>query len=587
MSGWCKHAIEIDLGSGSIRKFTIPEQDYADFIGGRGLGVKLLSDRLAPHADAFSSPIIITTGPVTGTPAPFSGRHTVTAKSPLTNTIFDCSAGGFLGRELKFAGYDAIVVSGESDAPVYIEINDNAVQIKPASHLWGLNVRDTTSALSDTGKVMCIGRAGEREVLMANIMNDFTHAAGRGGLGALMGRKKLKAMVVKGSTKPIVHDLEMFKEAKSEIMRLIKANPVTSKGLAAYGTVVLVNLMNYMDILPTKNFTSRHFDNAESISGEYIKANYDLKNHACYNCPIACRRIRKDGVEIPEYESLWALGPACDNSDMDSIIDANRLCNEYGIDTISCGSTIAAFKELEDSDKSIVELVKAIGEGDGGKEGANDNGDACTKIPLGSGSKRYSEAVGRGDVSMSSKGLEFPGYDPRGIYGQALGYATSNRGGCHLRAYMVAPEVIGKPKLIDRLTFSGKAGLVNIFQNLAATVDSLAVCKFSSFALSEEEYAKLLTAITGVNYTSQTLLKTGERIWNLERLFNIGAGFTRADDTLPDRLFGNDGLNKNEFNAAIGEYYHYRGWNEDGIPSLQKLKELGLDGYAHFINSNP
>ena len=571
MFGWTGRTITVDLGNRSIFESKTDVKTAKEYLGGRGMGVKILSDMVEPTIDPLSpeNPLILTTGPLTGTTAPMSGRHSITTKSPLTGTIFDSSAGGFFGKEMKFAGIDALIITGKADEPVYLQIDNEDVEIIPAAHLWGKNTRDTTNMLKSKGRVSCIGRAGERQIGIANIMNDYVHACGRGGLGAVAGSKNLKAIVVRGDNKPEIADDEAFAEAKESAMRLLRASPVTSKGLKNYGTSVLVNLMNYMKILPTDNFRSRQFKGAESVSGEYINDNYDIKRHSCYNCPVGCKRsIRGDEMEIPEYETVWAFGPDIGNEDMDSIIKANRLCNDYGMDTISCGSTIAAYSELTSTEidpAKLDELVMQIGEGE---------------CELGAGSLAYLRSKGAEELSMSSKGLEFPGYDPRGVLGQALGYATSNRGGCHLRAYMVAPEVIGKPKLIDRLTFSGKAGLVQIFQNLAAAVDSLAVCKFESFAMGEEELAALLSAVTGVHYSPQDLLRAGERIWNLERLFNIGAGFTRADDSLPARMFESGengfGIKKEEFEKTLTEYYHYRGWNNDGVPSGEKLKELGI-----------
>jgi aldehyde:ferredoxin oxidoreductase len=453
---------------------------------------------------------------------------------------------------------------------VYLAIDDESLQIKDASGVWGCNVRKTTDELKKFGRVACIGRAGERLVRISSIMNDYVHTCGRGGLGAVMGSKKLKAITVRGSHKPQPVNPEAFEVAKREAMRLLRASPVL-KGLNAYGTSVLVNLMNYMHILPTANFNYTHFERAEYLSGEYLQENFELKNHACANCFVACKHSdKRENIEIPEYESLWALGPDNQNSDIKIILKANRICNDYGIDTISAGSTIACYSEITSKNTSpekIPELIKAIGEKtDIGSE-------------LSEGSKIYAARQGKPELSMSAKGLEFPGYDPRGVLGQALGYATSNRGGCHLRAYMVAPEIIGKPKLIDRTTFRGKAGLVNIFQNFSAASDSLILCKFATFALSEEECANLLSAATGYEYSSEEFLLIGERIWNLERLYNLKAGLTSEDDTLPPRFF-EGGIDREEFQKTLQEYYRYRGWNSKGIPTRAKLKQLNILNYG-------
>lgn len=325
-----------------------------------------------------------------------------------------------------------------------------------------------------------------------------------------------------------------------------------------------MHLINYLRLMPTNNFRDVRFPNAESVSGEYIKENYGLKKHSCHNCFITCKHRTKENIEIPEYETIAMFGPDCDNDNFDRIIDANRICNDYGMDTISCGSTIACHQEIYGQTHELSELVYMIGE----RKGIGDE--------LSRGSRAYADMKGAEHASMHSKGLEIPGYDPRGALGQALAYATSNRGACHMRAYMIAPEIIGKPKLIDRHAFIGKPGLVFIFQNLSAAMDSLTMCRFSSLTLSAEEYSDMLSAVTGLRYSSEDLLRTGERIWNLERIFNVCAGFSRADDNLPDRFFGDGGIDRGEFEHALDEYYRFRGWNSDGVPADWKLKELGL-----------
>ena len=568
MHGWTGKIVIINLTDGKITNSKSDPDDLHSYIGGRGLGVKLYSDLISPNIDPLSPEniLIFTTGPLTGTQTPLSGRHVMVSKSPLTGTIFDSSSGGFFGKELKFAGIDAIIIKGAADEHVYISILDDDIEIHPAKNLWGENVRKCTDELSTKGRVACIGRAGERLVPIANVMNDYFHACGRGGLGAVMGSKKLKAIVVKGTQKPAIADEERFDKARAQALGLIKA---TSGGLSTYGTSAALNFMNYMKILPSANFRKNEFIDASRVSGEFIKENYDIKGHACYNCTIACKHIIKSGVfegyEIPEYETLWSFGPDNNNSDIESIIKVNRLCNDYGIDTISTGSTISAYAEIMREDVlELDEYVKKIGDNVGvGKE-------------LGKGSKVLSNSRGK-DVSMQCKGLELPGYDPRGLLGMALAYATSNRGGCHLRAYMAAPEILGKPKKVDRLTFSGKAELVKIYQDETCVIDSLVLCKFASFSIAKELFAELLIAATGVDYSIEEFLKCGERIWNLERIFNNKAGFTRKDDTLPERFFEKGGIDRNEFEKTLDEYYVQRGWDKFGMPSEEKLRELRVD----------
>ena len=561
--------LEINLETESIRTEKLDKEIVKKYIGGRGIGVKLLFDILSPNIDPLSRDniLIFATGPLTGSIVPLSGRHVVVSKSPLTGTIFDSSAGGFFGRELRRSGFDVVIIKGSSGKPVYIEIDNEHVDIKDAKDIWGKNVKEVTSILSREGyKVSCIGKAGEKLIPMSSIMSEYSHACGRGGLGAVMGSKKLKAFLVKGDKEIEVSDKEKMKKAISESMRLLNASPVASKGLAYYGTPSLVNLINTMRIMPTDNFRKTHFENAYKVSGEYIAENYDIKKRTCYNCFIACKREdKKRGLEIPEYETIAMFGPNSMNDDIEKIIQANVICNDYGIDTISAGNAVSCYIELEGK-KDIETPLKEIIEGG----------------PLSQGSFRYSKGKGKEHSSMSVKGLEIPGYDPRGVLGLALSYATSNRGACHLRAYMVGPEILGKPKLIDRLSFSGKSGLIQIFQNISASVHSLVMCQFSSFALSEEEYSNLLSAGVGETYTSEEFIKTGDRIYNLERLFNIRENISYSEDTLPDRFFENDGISKEEFNSVLKEYYTYRGWNK-GIPTKEKLDSLELKKEAKFL----
>ncbi len=560
MFGWTNFALEIDLSKGDIKKKKINDDILRNYVGGRGLGVKLYYDMVNPKIEPMSeeNPIIFTVGPLTGI-APMSGRHVVVSKSPLTETILDSNAGGFWGKELHYAGYDALIIKGKSRDPTVIRIKDDDVKIEK-TELWGKDVEETTKKLEKFGSVSCIGVAGEKKILYANIMNDYTHTAGRGGLGAVMGSKKLKAIVVRGTRKPEIGDMEKYKDALKDMIRLLEASPPINKGLRVFGTSMLFDIVNYLEVMPTDNFNSSHFEKGEKLSGNYILENYEIQHDGCWGCPIRCKnRDKKRNLELPEYETVWAFGPNLNNDDYEKIIEANKKCNRYGIDTITTGATIALWKEIKG--ENYLGRIEEIGEG---------------RSELMLGSRRIAEKYNARDKSMDIKGLELPGYDPRGLYGQALSYATSNRGGCHLRAYMVAPEIIGKPKLIHRLNPEGKAGLVVIFQNLSAAVDSLILCKFTTFAMNEVEYSKLLSGVTGVNYRSEDILKIGERIYNLERLFNIRTGFGGKDDYLPEKIFyGENALDRKIFNDMLQEYYEFRGW-KDGIPTEEKLRSLGI-----------
>ncbi|MDW7732887.1 MAG: aldehyde ferredoxin oxidoreductase family protein [Methanolobus sp.] len=567
MFGWTGRTVIVDLGNNAITESRTKKKDAEDIIGGRGLGCTLMENLTDPEVEPLNpdNPLIFSTGPLTGTAAPLSGHFSICTRSPLTRTIFDFNAGGYFGTEMKFAGIDSLVITGKAENPVYIRIEDEEVEILPADHLWGKNTAETTGLLGSGGKVACIGRAGERMIPMANIVNDRIYSGGRGGHGAVAGSKNLKAVVVKGSNVPEIADPDAFGKAVEKANRLLIANPPASKGLASYGTPAFVNLLNYMGILPSDNFRGKDFSGAEWISGEFIKENYDILKTPCDACPIGCKRTFNDGTPVPDYDAIWAFGPNIGNDDLKIIIELNRTCFDYGLDPVSCGAAIAAHMELNSFTAKDVDLKELL------------NNIAERKSELSAGSYSYLCSKGAEEANISVKGLEISGYDPRGMTGMALAYATSNKGGCHLSAFMAAPEIMGKPMLLKRQTFDGKAALVQYFQNLSAVIDSLVLCPFAVFAMGEVELAALLSAATGLNYSAERLLHAGERIYNLERVFNSKSGILETD-TLPERFFGKDGLDKESFERALSDYYHFRGWDDRGVPGQDKLEELGIGG---------
>ncbi len=560
MHGWTGKLLRINLNDNSAKEENIPEEILRNYLGGRGLGVKLYYDSVSPDIEPFSeeNPLIFTVGPLTGT-APMSGRHVAVSKSPLTGTILDSNSGGNWGKEMKYAGYDTIIIEGKAEKPILIKIMDKDVQFESAEGLWGKDVKYTTKKLEKYGSVSTIGFAGEKGVLYASIMNDLTHTLGRGGLGAIMGSKNLKAIVIRGSKKPSVHDASKYKEAMKDMIKLLEASPPINKGLRVFGTAMLYDIVNYLDIMPTNNYNDVHYDGGNKLSGDYIISHYKIRHEGCWGCPIKCKKWdAKRNLELPEYETIWAFGPNIENGNYEKIVDANVRCNRNGMDTITTGATIAMWRELKG--ENYLERIDEVIEHE----------------DLKLGSMRIAKKYGKAKLRTDIKGLELPGYDPRGLYGQALSYATSNRGGCHLRAYMVAPEIIGKPKLIHRLNPEGKAGLVVIFQNLNAAIDSLVLCKFTGFAMTEVEYAKLVSSITGVEYKAEDILKVGDRIYNLERLFNIEAGIGGEEDTLPEKIFsGENAMSREIFEEMLKQYYEFREW-ENGIPTDEKLRKLGI-----------
>ena len=591
MYGWIGRLLRVNL---TTRDVTIEQPDrlqYIQLLGGRGMGCHILRREVGPEIEPLSpgNKLIFMTGPLTGTKVPTSGRFTVTSKSPLTGTVFDSNSGGIWGARLKKVGYDGLIIEGKADKPVYLVIDENGVTIKDASGLWGHNVPDTTKAITAMHgpgfSVAAIGPAGENLVRFSCIMNDNTRALGRGGLGAVMGSKLLKSIAVKGSRKIAVADEDKLQFVLYETNKWLKASPITSQGLPEFGTAVLVNLLNECGVFPAYNFQESQFPEAENISGEMLAEKLTIKKKGCYGCPIKCTRITrtsKDTGEGPEYESIWALGPECGISDLEVIAEANYLCNRLGLDTISLGSTIGCAMELAsrklideeitfgDSQK-LMSLIEDIAY----KRGIG--------AELAEGSRIFAARYGGEQYAMQVKGLELPAYDPRGLQGMGLGFATSNRGGCHLRAYMVGPEILGVPKMVDRFSIHGKAGLTIFYQNINAAMDALIICRFIGLAVAEEYFARLLTAVTGENYQPQDLHVVGERIWNMERLYNIREGFGGADDTLPRRLLEEpvkSGPAKGhvvKLSPMLADYYRFRGWDSNGVPTTQKLSLLGLE----------
>ena len=559
------------------------------FLGGRGLGARLLWDLVGPGVAPLSpeNALIIANGPLTATGFQTSNRFTVSTKSPLTGTVLDANSGGFWGVKFRKTGHVALVIRGRAEKPVWLEIKQDWVTIHDASDLWGMRVLATTERLGqdkNRRNVLCIGPAGENLSCIASIVNDGEHSLARGGTGAVMGSKNLKAIVVEGNEKPDIVDQERFKFMLYEARKLLAASPLTSQALPEFGTAVLMNIVNEIGALPTRNNQQTYFEYADAISGEELAERYLVRKTACWACPIACTRItrtqRVEGVG-PEFETAWAFGAQCGIDDLEAIIEANHLCNDLGFDAISAGSTIACAMEL--SEKEYIDSDFRFGRAD---LLAPTLEDMAYRRGLGAyltdGSLRLATQFGAPELSMSVKGLELPAYDPRGMQGQGLLYATSNRGGCHLRGNMLGLEVLGIPKLIDRFQVQGKSSFVILHQNTSAAIDSLVLCKFINLGVAEEYFARVLTAVTGVPYSTGDLIKIGERIWNLERLYNLREGFTRADDTLPPRLLSEsvpEGPSKGwvvHLEPMLQEYYRTRGWDENGVPQKQKLDELGL-----------
>jgi len=599
MKGWIGKILRVNLTKGEWKAEELDKNLAAKFIGGRGLGSKILYDEIDPKVDPFSpnNKLIMASGPLTGTSASASGRYMVITKSPLTGTIASSNSGGHFGAELKYAGFDLIVIEGKARDPLYLFIEDGKAELRDAKHIWGKTTHEATDQiLSETdmdAKVACIGPAGEKLVRFACIINDKHRAAGRSGMGAVMGSKNLKALAVKGSGSVIVANKEAFRKATLDGFQKVKASAVTSQGLPTYGTAVLINVINQHGILPTKNFQEGVFEGAEKISGETMADEILIRNRACFSCPIACGRVTKVtnpryeySGEGPEYGSDWALGACCGVDNLEAIGKANYLCDTLGLDPISAGVTIACAMELFDKGiitakevgrslyfgdaDAVVEMIRATGY----REGLGNL--------LAEGSYRLAEKSGHPEYSMSVKKQEFPAYDGRGVQGMGLQYATSNRGACHVRGYLISPEILGVPQKLDPFETEEKAGWVKTFQDLTAVVDSAGLCLFNTFAFGGPEILDYLKAATGIEISLDEMMEAGERIWNLERVFNLEAGLTGKDDRLPDRIIKEpmpSGPAKGkvvELDKMLPEYYSLRGWDNEGVPTKEKLKELGL-----------
>jgi len=613
---WTRKILRVNLTEGTCVSEPLNMDWALKYLGQRGLGTKYLMEEIDAKVDPLSpdNKMIFATGPLTGTCASTAGRYSVITKGALTGAIACSNSGGYFGAELKFAGWDMIIFEGKSEKPVYLSIIDEKAELHSAENIWGKSVWDTDAAIKAAHQepmmhVAAIGVAGEKGNLYACIVNDLHRAAGRSGVGTVMGSKNLKAVAVRGTGGVSVEDFPAFMKSTEAGKKVLQENAVTGEGLPAYGTQILMNVINESGALPTRNFRDVQFESANDISAEAMaeprrsdgKPNL-LTNQACFSCTIACGRISqidKDHFTVVnkpeywgaegglEYEAAWALGAATGVKDLEALTYANYLCNEHGFDPISFGSTLAAAMDMYEEgvltkkDTGGVELkfgsaemLAKMAELTGTMEGFGKE--------LALGSKRLCEKYGRPELSMTVKGQEFPAYDPRGIQGMGLTYATSNRGACHLRSYTVSSEILGLPEKTDPLTTDGKAGLVKAFQDATAAVDSAGLCIFTTFAWTLEDIAPQIDSACEGDWTPDSLMEAGERIWNMERQFNLDAGFTGKDDNLPKRLMKDaaktgpakglvSGLDK-----MLPEYYEVRGWNTEGVPTKETLSRLGV-----------
>lgn len=612
--GYAGKILEADLTSQKTQEVSTESYfDIKSFIGGKGLGALALWKELKPHTDPFSPEniLVFSTGPLTGTPCP-SVRMCIVTKSPLTHTFCDSHVGGHLGPEIKFAGYDAIIVRGESESPVYLWVNNEEVEICDAKHLWGQDTFQTEEKIRTerkdlTIRVACIGPAGEHLVKFALINTERYRQAGRGGVGAVMGSKNLKALAVKGSGQIRFQNLEAFTQVAEEAREAVLENK-TIRARRRWGTTRSVLYSSDQDLFPTRNFSEAIFEEAENLSAEVFEKLFWVKHKACYGCPVNCGKLGvvRSGsyagtvVEGAEYETAALLGANCGISNHEAIVYANMLCDKLGLDTISTGNVIAF--AMECYEKGILTPKETDG-----LQLNFGNEEALTRvIPkiakregvgnlLADGVKRLSEKLGEKtrDFAMHVKGLELPGWGVRAAPGMGLAYATADRGGCHMRAWTISHEVSGVAPdgtTIDRYSIERRAEIVKAQHDYFAACDSLVACQFVKDIVGKERYVQMLSAATGMKMTVDEFVRVGERTWNLVRMFNVREGFTRKDDTLPKRILTEplpsgiakgQRLTRAQLSQMLDEYYKLRGWNiQTGIPGREKLRELELD----FVN---
>ncbi len=595
--GYTGKYLDVNLTTGQILESSIDINIAEKFIGGKGLGAKLLFDKLEAKVNPLSPEnfIFFMTGPLSGTSIQTSGRWCIVTKSPHTGIFLDSQIGGKFGHKLKRAGFDYVQIMGKADSPTYLEISSETTEIKSADFLWGKGTFETEKVLKEKypkSEVCSIGPAGENLVSYANVMTDRTHMAGRGGAGAVMGSKNLKAVVAGGSYSIPSHNPDQYRTLTRIFRKKVLANPDV-KRRHEIGTVMWVKMSNEAGFLPTRNFQSGVFEDASLISGERMRDEFVVGHTACYGCGIACGKKTKfkegkyAGLEVdgPEYETSALMGSSCGINDLGAIAKANEICDDLGLDTITAGGTIAF--AMEASEKGILNQTEV-------KKLEFGNADAQHKMlqliakregiggMFAEGSLSAARKLGQNssDFAIQVKNLELAGVEPRGSFGMALAYSTSDRGGCHQRCWTPGAELSGT---LTRFSFDGIPMFVKDSQDERSACYSLVVCDFLPFEVPE--MVEMLNTATGFSYTTESYLKAGERIWNMTRLFNIREGMNVNDDVLPARFYNEKApkgdpqgklIDQKSFEKAKSEYYDCRGWNNLGIPTKEKLNSLDL-----------
>lgn len=588
--------LRVDLSTGQITAEPLKMDWARDFIGGKGLAFRYLLSELGPGVEPLSpeNVVLIFAGALAGTPVATTARTVLCTRSPLTGTILDSYVGGGFAANLRYAGWDGIIITGQSPRPVYLFINDDQVELRDAAPLWGLPIWDAENWLEEhhaPGRLttLTIGPAGENLVPFACITSEAYRQAGRGGMGAVFGSKHLKAIAVRGTGAVRVPDMAAFMQTYRTIL---SEHVLSDANLWAWdtGTQAISDGTNAKGILPTRGFTQGEFDGHPGISLETMRA-ARVRNRACTACPLACGKVtqsvRGERMEGPEYETIALCGSNCGIGELADLIAFNRYCDNLGLDSISAGNVVGLAMTM--TEEGIHDFGLHYGDGPAYlqivqdiayRRGIGDD--------LAHGARWLAQKYGGEHVVLEIKGLEFPGYDPRGGFGMGLAYATSERGACHLRSFVIAVETLFDTMHPD--SFEGKPALVINDQNLNSVKWSGIFCDF--WAINAEDIATLYTLGTGQPYTPEEVMRIGERIWNLGRLFNIREGFRRADDYLPPAIFDRPLRNgaaagitptREQYQAALDEYYAIRGWDHDGIPTPERLHELGLDEFIPWL----
>jgi len=614
MYGWHGRILRVNLTAGSIREEEFSQEVAQKYFGARGLAIKILLEGMDPGDDPLSPAalLVMATGPLTSTPAPTGNRYLAIGKSPLTGALAYSNSGGVFPTMMKRSGYDLFVFEGRAEKPVYLYVDERQAGLRDASHLWGLDTHHTDDAIraetTDDVAVACIGPAGENLALIAAIINDKHRAAARSGVGALMGSKNLKAVAVRGDLKPALYDEKALRAVVLEANRQLAADIKEGSTMRIYGTSYVPDVTNEAGVFPTFNFQYGQFEGTPKINGHSLKKHFLVRHSGCYGCPLACTRLTRVDGEIwgekysgtgegPEYETIGSLGSACGIDNLAAITKANYLCNELGLDTISAGVTIACAMEMYTKGiLSAGEIGRPLpfGDADGmialleaaaHRQGFGDQ--------IAQGSWRLASRYGHPEMSITAKKQEFPSYDPRGLKGMGLLYATSNKGASHMAGDTAYTELFGVGTKTDGLAYEGKAALTKHFQDLFTLIDAAGLCVFVALRYTVDTLngyiptrtAEMVNHATGSSYSPESLLEAAERVYNLERLFLVRAGLSRADDTLTERMrepmpAGPLAGETFELERLLDDYYLERGWDARGVPTKAHLEKLGIAQYA-------